>query len=445
MYNFPKNLYTDVRIEDIYETRITYRLGDLEESKNRNYKAAFIRLFDGKRWYFASTSSVENIQSEINKLAGYAKSNDEILNHPAVIKLKTNAEKLLKYVENSVSTIDVQKKHGLLKQYFPLIKENKYIKNWRANYVDKRIVKEFYSSKGSEVIFDSQLAGFSIGMDLMDGDRRFSDSFQRTFDDFEKLEGKLVEYKGFVAKCEDFLKRSEPVRPGKYTVILSPQAAGVFAHESFGHKSEADFMVGDETMKKEWAIGKKVAADILSIVDYGNIPGSGYVPFDDEGTKAEETYLVKNGILSGRLHSSVTAASLDENLTGNSRAMNFEYEPIVRMTTTYISPGTKTKEQLIEEIKDGILLETIKHGSGMSTFTIAPSMAYYIRDGKIAEPVNISVVSGNVMETLKEIDGLSDNLEILAFILGGCGKNEQYPLSVGFGGPYVRVNNLNVQ
>ncbi len=81
----------------------------------------------------------------------------------------------------------------------------------------------------------------------------------------------------------------------------------------------------------------------------------------------------------------------------------------------------------------------------MSTFTMAPSLSYVIRDGKIAEPVNISVVTGNVFKTLSEIDGVSNELELLSFVTGGCGKMEQYPLPVGFGGPYVRVNNLNVQ
>lgn len=445
MYNFPENLYTDVRIEDVYETRITYRLGELEESKVRNYRAAFVRLFDGKRWYYASTSSVENIQLEINKLGGYAKPNKDISNHSVVVNFQINKANLLKYEDNSIAKVDIQKKHDLLKECFPLVISNQYIKNWRANYVDRRVVKEFYSSKGSEITFDTQLAGISIGMDFIDESRRFSDSFQRAFDNFDKLNNKVEECKDFIAKCEDFMLRAVAIKPGKYSIILSPQAAGVFAHESFGHKSEADFMIGDETMKREWAIGRKVGTDMLSIVDDGNIPGSGYVPFDDEGTKSLETYLVKDGILSGRLHSSVTAASLEEDLTGNARAINFEFEPIVRMTTTYILPGDKTKDELIGEVKSGILLETIKHGSGMSTFTIAPSMAYYIKDGKIVEPVNISVITGSVMETLNEIDGLSDKLEILAFVTGGCGKNEQAPLPVGFGGPYVRVNNLNVQ
>nr|WP_206075979.1 metallopeptidase TldD-related protein [Marinitoga lauensis] len=60
---------------------------------------------------------------------------------------------------------------------------------------------------------------------------------------------------------------------------------------------------------------QKSGADILSIVDNGNKEGMGYIPFDDEGTKTKKTYLIKNGILSGRLHNSITAASLDEELT----------------------------------------------------------------------------------------------------------------------------------
>jgi TldD protein len=169
------------------------------------------------------------------------------------------------------------------------------------------------------------------------------------------------------------------------------------------------------------------------------------VQYDDEGTRACETYLIKNGTLAGRLHSAYTAAALDEKLTGNARAKDFEYEPIVRMTSTYILPGNKTKEQLISEVSDGILIETINHGSGMSDFTIAPRRAYRIRNGKITEPVSISVITGNVFSTLNEIDGLSDKLEILSFIMGGCGKMEQYPLSVGFGGPYVRVRTINAR
>ena len=242
-----------------------------------------------------------------------------------------------------------------------------------------------------------------------------------------------------------FMRESVPVVAGKYPVVLSPEAAGVFAHESFGHKSESDFMLSDESMRQEWQIGKQVGSPILSIAECGEYPGSGYVPYDDEGTKARKNYLIQNGILAGRLHSGQTAAALEEGLTGNARAIDCTFEPIVRMTTTYIEPGDQTFEQLIAPIQKGYYIKTISHGSGMSTFTIAPRLAYEIENGHLGKPTQISVITGSVFETLGLIDGLSNELTLLSFVAGGCGKMEQMGLPVGFGGPCVRVSEMNVQ
>ena len=81
----------------------------------------------------------------------------------------------------------------------------------------------------------------------------------------------------------------------------------------------------------------------------------------------------------------------------------------------------------------------------MSTFTIAPNVAYMIRDGKLAEPVRIAVITGNVMETLHQIDGLANDTRLCSSASGGCGKMEQWPLRVAFGGPHMRVNGIQVQ
>ncbi len=263
--------------------------------------------------------------------------------------------------------------------------------------------------------------------------------------EFGKLgysENELIE---FVNRCENYIQNAKPIVAGSYPVILAPIATGVFAHESFGHKSEADFMLGDETMAREWTIGKKIGSDILTIRETGVFEGSGYVPYDDEGTKATDTYLIKNGVLSGRLHSAATAAALGEELTGNARAINCDYEPIVRMTSTFIENGESTLQDLLKDIKHGYYIHSIKHGSGMSTFTIAPSIAYEIVDGKIGDPVKIAVLTGNVFETLGLIDGVGNDRKLLSFVTGGCGKMEQYPLNVGMGGPHIRVSKMNVQ
>ena len=192
-------------------------------------------------------------------------------------------------------------------------------------------------------------------------------------------------------------------------------------------------------------MGTRVGAELLNIYDTGIPTGSGYVPYDDEGTKARMTYLIRDGILAGRLHSAATAAALEEDVTGNARAMSFEYEPIVRMTSTCIGPGRQTVEDLFAGVREGIYIKDYKHGSGMSTFTIAPNVAYMIRDGRLAEPVRIAVITGNVMETLHQIDGLSEESKLCSNASGGCGKMEQWPLRVAFGGPYVRVKGIHVQ
>ena len=155
------------------------------------------------------------------------------------------------------------------------------------------------------------------------------------------------------------------------------------------------------------------------------------------------TTLIEKGILKNRLHSAETASEFSEEVTGNARALNFGFEPIVRMTSTYIDIDPEmTKEELIKGVKYGIFIDTVKHGSGMSDFTIAPSLAYLIEDGKITKPVKISVITGNVMKTLYLIDAVSNELELHG---GACGKDEQMGLLVTTGGPYVRVKEIDVK
>jgi TldD protein len=446
MYNFPKNLYCDVRIEKRYETAIQITQNNLDEMKEKEYKAAFIRLYDGKRWYYTSTTELKGIQREIDALAQLAHPNPSIENDPVVKKLQGNREKRVQYTgDKSVQSIPLKEKKDLLDLYIPEIADKPHVAMWRAVYIDGRTEKQFYNSKNADIHFDYQRLGFRILFELTEDKHKFGDHFDQSVNVFEELKDLREDLQKLYRVAVSFLQKAKPIEEGYYPVVLSPEAAGVFAHESFGHKSEADFMLGDETMRREWALGKKVASDAVTIIDDGEVQGVGYVPYDDEGSKSEKTYLIKKGILSGRLHSSVTAAELEEEVTGNARAKDFEYEPIVRMTTTYFEAGNKTFDELIQGIKKGIYIESINHGSGMSTFTIAPNRAYMIREGCLAEPIKVSVVSGSVFKALSEVEGVSNEVELLSFVTGGCGKMEQFPLPVGFGGPYVHIKQLYAQ
>ncbi len=444
MYNFKKGFYADVRIEDRFSTLIRLQNGQLHEAKETTEKKAFIRVYDGQMWYYTSTTDVANVQQSLDDLYKYAHENKDIDNHPIVARYQVNVDEKIIFADVCVKNIPFAQKYALVtttaeKLQSPLC-------NFKsAQYLDRYSVYEFYSSKGANIKYDFQTCGVAFGLAFAFNGENMQEQLSKGSTRFDELVYTDEQIAEFVATCEQFIQNAKPVEAGSYPVVLAPIVTGVFAHESFGHKSEADFMLGDETMAREWQLGKKVGSDILTIRETGVFPGSGYVPYDDEGTKASDTYLIKNGILTGRLHSATTAAALDEQPTGNARAINCDYEPIVRMTSTFIEAGESSLEELIAPIKHGYYIKTLKHGSGMSTFTIAPNLCYEIVDGKIGNPVKIAVMTGNVFETLGLIDGVGNDKELLSFVTGGCGKMEQFPLNVGMGGPHIRVSKMNIQ
>ncbi|MCL2171422.1 MAG: TldD/PmbA family protein [Defluviitaleaceae bacterium] len=444
-YVFPKGLFADVRIEHIFATHVSFMKREMKNCREQKYSAAFVRVFDGKMWYYSSTTDLGGIQGEIDSLAKLAEPNSDLAQNEVFKRLGSCQDTVMSYIGNEASSVDLDDKINLLRGMMPKLETNDYIKLWNVHYIDKYMVKEYYNSKGAALKFDTQKIGIAAGFDMKDGEQKMDGFFQQAAMSFSDLFGYEAALVADIEKTQKFLLESEPVVAGRYPVIFAPKVTGVFVHECFGHKSESDFMIGDEATRKEWEIGKKIGPDNLNIIESGNVMGTGYTPYDDEGNKATTTYLVKNGVLTGRLHNAASAADLGEEVTGNARALNFEFEPVVRMTTTYIDKGTMTYDEMIASTKDGILITDYNHGQGMSTFTIAPSAAYTIKDGKIDKPVRVSVVTGNVFEALGDIDCITDKVEIKHSVMGGCGKMAQGPLATGMGGPYIRVANMMVQ
>lgn len=445
MIQFKDGFYADMRTEDRSRTTISYQAGILEEMKTRVERRAFLRVYDGKMWYYASVTDLAHLQKTLDSLYAAATPNTQIADDPIVRRFERNHDTVMSFADCSVRNVPAKDKQALLLSYLPLLTEDACVTMPQGMYLDRNSVFHFQSSLGADITYDYQTCGLAFSCSMTEGEKKFSGHWQKGATRFAELQGLNDEIRTAVAEQTAFMRNSVPVTPGKYPVVLSPEAAGVFAHESFGHKSESDFMLSDESMRDEWQLGKTVGSPILSIAECGSVPGCGYVPYDDEGTRARKNYLIKNGVLAGRLHNAQTAAALDEAPTGNARAIDCTFEPIVRMTTTYIEGGDMNFDQLISPIKKGYYIKSIRHGSGMSTFTIAPSIAYEIVDGKLGRPVQISVLTGSVFETLGLIDGLTRDVHLLSFVTGGCGKMEQMNLPVGFGGPYVRVSSMNVQ
>jgi TldD protein len=185
-------------------------------------------------------------------------------------------------------------------------------------------------------------------------------------------------------------------------------------------------------------MGRKMGRSILNITDGGTVPGQGgSMKYDDEGTECTLTYLVKDGILSGRLHSRETAAMMGEKPTGNARAQSYRFPPIVRMTNTSIEPGPNTFEEMVADIKYGIYAVR-PHGGQTSfeQFTFGAGEAFEIVDGKVGQRLRNVSISGNLFKTLENIDMIAGDRSWQS--VGYCGKGEQLA-PVGGGGPHIRI------
>ena len=140
----------------------------------------------------------------------------------------------------------------------------------------------------------------------------------------------------------------------------------------------------------------------------------------------------------GRLHSRETAAKMNEPATGNARAINYRHPPIVRMTNTYIEPRAASFDDIIGDIKEGIYAKNWYGGTtSMEMFTFSAGEAYMIRNGKIAEAIKPVTLTGNVFDTLQNIDAIGNDLDMNQG--GGCGKGGQSPLPVSNGSPHIRI------
>ena len=234
------------------------------------------------------------------------------------------------------------------------------------------------------------------------------------------------------------------VKGNTYTVVIDPILSGLFVHESFGHLSEADMAYENPDLLEVMSLGRQFGPSDLQIFDGAAASGHrGSYFYDDEGTPATTTQLIKDGVLVGRLHSRETAGKLEEAPTGNARCLSYHYPPIVRMTNTWIERGKTPVPDLLNGIQEGVYAKNWLGGmTNGEMFTFAAGEAWMIRDGQIAEPVRDVTLSGNAFKTLADIEAIGD--DFFWDESGGCGKGGQSGLPVGCGGPSLRIRNVVV-
>lgn len=349
------------------------------------------------------------------------------------------------FIRNS-SSVSLKEKLQLLLHYDSIINSYapKTIIESSVNYNDENRTIVLLTSEGTDLTRHHMDMAFNAQPIAKKGDHteRIPYSNGSTID-FSVIEGQDENIKEV---CELTLKMIDAprVKAGTYTVICDPQLTGVFAHEAFGHLSEADAVAENPSLQNTMKLGRRFGRDILNIYDTGLDEGTrGWMPYDDEGVPGEKTDLIKEGILTGRLHSRETAGKLGEKPTGSCRAMNFMHIPIPRMRNTCVAPGKDSFEDMLSDIKLGIYASDYLCGTGGEMFTFTSASARMIRNGKLEEYVRDVKLTGNVFATLMNIDAVGNDF-LIKNSSGGCGKEGQWPLPTSESGPHIRIQNVIV-
>lgn len=232
---------------------------------------------------------------------------------------------------------------------------------------------------------------------------------------------------------------------GAMPVVLANGWAGVLLHEAVGHGLEGD---ANRKQNSVFAgrMGEKVASSLCTVVDNGVMPGRrGSLQMDDEGTQTQCTTLIEKGVLKNYMQDKLNASLMGMQSTGNGRRESYAYQPIPRMTNTYMLAGEHDPAEIIESVEKGIYAAHFGGGqvdTASGKFVFSMSEAYLIEKGKITAPIKGATLIGQGLDILTKVSMLGNDLALDTGV-GICGKDGQ-SVPVGVGQPTCLIDELTV-
>ena len=187
---------------------------------------------------------------------------------------------------------------------------------------------------------------------------------------------------------------AKQVKEETTTVVMNPDFVSLLTHEILGHPSEADRVLGKEMA---WAggawwkgkIGEKIGSENLNVFDDPTIKESlGWYYFDDEGVETKKTNLIEKGVLKNHMQNKKTSDVLKTQPTGNMRATNYRYMPLIRMACTCIGNGDQNVDEMIKNVKNGYYISNMKIPSidmKRYNWSISCQYAQKIENGEITD------------------------------------------------------------
>ena len=442
--------YCDVRAEIQDKKSVLIENGNVEYVREKSDRGVGIRVLKNGAWGFCSITnptSFTKIKEKIDqaiKNSEYSSKNKkkkiEMYPIPSIVTKKDFP--VLKKPDVSEIT-----KIGL--DCDKIISENPRITRTSVNPWFSENTKYFKNSEGTEIlqnftdvvieiIATSHESGITQSVNTTEGGRGGLE--QITAKDIAQISAKNISDKA----CQ--LIDAKPAKEKKGIVVMNPDFVALLTHEILGHPSEADRVLGKEMA---WAggawwkgnLGNKIGSDKLTVFDDPTINHSlGWYDYDDEGVKTKRTILVEKGVLNNHMQNRETGKVFDGSPTGNMRATNYMFMPLIRMACTCIEKGDWSPEEMIKDVKDGYFVSGMKIPSidmKRYNWSISCQYAQKIENGQLTDLLRDVIVIGTAPEFFNSIDACGTDFTIRP--ITNCGKGDpMQSMMMGNGGPSIR-------
>ncbi|MEK0330748.1 MAG: TldD/PmbA family protein [Nitrosopumilus sp.] len=442
--------YCDARAELQERKSALIENGEIEHVRTNKDEGIGIRLVKEGVWSFCSITNPKSIE-QIKEIV-----NDALRNSSHYAENKKNKINLY---SNSINKTKID---------FPVLKKPELEELIKIGFECDKIIsdtpriirsvvnpwyttnsKYFVNSEGSEItqnftdvvvdmVATAHESGLTQSINITEGGRG---GMEQIIND-NKIQQSAKE----IALKASQLIDAKPAKEEKATVVMNPDFVSLLTHEILGHPSEADRVLGKEMA---WAggawwkgkIGEKIGSEKLNVFDDPTIKESlGWYYFDDEGVETKKTSLVENGILKNHMQNRETAKIFDTPSTGNMRATNYRFMPLIRMACTCIENGDWDVNEMIKGVKNGYFISNMKIPSidmKRYNWSISCQYAQKIENGEITDLLRDVIVIGTAPEFFESIDACGNDFTIRP--ITNCGKGDpMQSMIMGNGGPSIR-------
>lgn len=477
--------YTDVRIGRYLNQFLITREDKVQNVVNTESYGLGVRVIANGSWGFAATDKLDN--DSIAKAAGLAvqiaKENSRLLTEPVQLApQKGYGEVSWKTpIEKNAFEVPIKEKADLLlavnaaatkngASYVDsnlfLVNEQKYFASTDGSYIDQdihRIWPVFNITK-----IDAKTGKFETRASLSSprgmGYEYLNPRTSDKIDSITKLykdRYDMLEDAGLAAVQASEKHKAKSVEAGKYDLVLDPSHLWLTIHESTGHPSELDRVLGyeanfagtsfltlDKWQSKKFNYGSKL---VNIIADKTQPYSLGAVGYDDEGVGTKKWNIIQDGVLVNyqAIRDQAHIIGLKES-QGCCYADSWSDVQFQRMPNISLQPGKTplTPSGLIKNVEKGIYI--VGDGSysidqQRYNFQFSGQLFYEIKNGKIAGMLKDVAYQSNTQEFWNSCSAICDKRD---YRLGGSffdGKGQPTQISaVSHGSATTRFNGVNV-